>query len=440
MSRKFFGRILSVFSLCAFLAGAVWSQEQMSSFDRGRALDMLQTISRDVRAHYYDLKFHGVDFEGRVAEARDQIQKSPSFNLAMSHIAATLDILNDSHTFFLPPQHAYKHSFGMQYQMIGDGCFVTLVRPGSDAEAKGVKRGDRILSINGYAVHRDDLWRLQYMFTVLRPQPALRLTLQDPSGVQRQVDVAAKIRETKRIVDLTMSGNSDIWDLIRDEETHEHLMRARSVEYGDQVTVIKVPEFAFTGMEVDSMLGKAHRHSSLVLDLRGNPGGAVSTLKYLVGGMFDKEIKIADRVGRKNSKPEIAKPLHPYSGKLVVLVDARSASAAEVFARVMQLEKRGIVIGDRTAGAVMEAKHYEEHVGGDTVVFYGASITECDLVMTDGKSLEHTGVVPDEIALPTVQDLVAASDPVLAHAVEMLGVKITPEEAGKAFPYEWPPE
>jgi carboxyl-terminal processing protease len=189
------------------------------------------------------------------------------------------------------------------------------------------------------------------------------------------------------------------------------------------------------------MLGKARKHENLVIDLRGNPGGSVETLKYLVGGVFDKEVKIADRRGRKDSKPEIAKPIHnPYGGKIVVLVDARSASAAEVFARVIQLEKRGVVIGDLTSGAVMEAKHYDERVGTDVVVFYGASITESDLIMSDGKSLEKTGVTPDELMLPTASDLANGKDPVLAHAVGTLGVKITPEEAGKAFPFEWPSE
>ena len=154
--------------------------------------------------------------------------------------------------------------------------------------------------------------------------------------------------------------------------------------------------------------------------------------------MFEKEVKIADRVGRKDTKPEIAKPIHnPFLGKLVVLVDARSASAAELFARIMQLEKRGVVIGDQTSGAVMEAKHYSEQTGTDTTVYYGASITEWDLIMTDGKSLEHTGVTPDEVRLPSAPAAIAnGRDPVLAHAAETLGVKITSEDAGKAFPYE----
>jgi len=122
-----------VLSLAAFAA----PQQTMLSFDRGRAEDMLTSVANDVKKHYYDPKFHGVDFEGRVAEAKQQIAKSPSFNMAISHIAAALDVLNDSHTFFLPPQHAYHHSYGLQYQIIGNRCFVTQVRPGSDADSKG---------------------------------------------------------------------------------------------------------------------------------------------------------------------------------------------------------------------------------------------------------------------------------------------------------------
>ena len=109
----------------AFVASAAWSQE-MSKLERGRAEVMLHVVGDEVRKHYYDPKFHGLDWDAKVAEAKQKINETKSFNMAMSHIAAMLDTLNDSHTFLLPPQHAYHHDFGFQYQMVGDRCFVAL--------------------------------------------------------------------------------------------------------------------------------------------------------------------------------------------------------------------------------------------------------------------------------------------------------------------------
>ena len=230
------------------------------------------------------------------------------------------------------------------------------------------------------------------------------------------------MQTTKLVMDLTgENGEGDIWSLIRQGETQERLLRARYEEYGDDLLVLKVPKFQFSLSDVESMVGKARKHKNLIVDLRGNPGGEVETLKYILGGVFDKEVKIADRVGRKASKPEVAKAgRNPFPSKLVVLVDSRSASAAELFARVVQIEKRGTVLDDHTSGSVMEARHHQEKMGLDTVIFYGASITEEDFIMTD--ALAH------------------GRDPVLARAAELLGVKVSPEDAGKIFPYEWPPE
>ncbi len=59
--------------------------------------------------------------------------------------------------------------------------------------------------------------------------------------------------------------------------------------------------------------------------------------------------------------------------------------------------------------------------------------------MADGKSLEHVGVTPDRLMLPTAADLAAGKDPVLAEAIKMMGVQADPVAAGKMFPYEWQP-
>jgi C-terminal processing protease CtpA/Prc len=57
--------------------------------------------------------------------------------------------------------------------------------------------------------------------------------------------------------------------------------------------------------------------------------------------------------------------------------------------------------------------------------------------MTDGKSLEHVGVTPDEMVLPTPDDLAAGRDPVLARAATVLGGTLDPLQAGRMFPIEW---
>jgi carboxyl-terminal processing protease len=416
--------------------------QNFSGVERGRALDMWSAISRDVQKHYYDPKFHGVDWEATVAETKQKIKQADSMNLAMAYIASALMKLNDSHLFFEPPSRPYRHDYGLRYQVVGDQCLVTQVRPGSDAAAKGIKPGDAILAIGPFAPARDNLWKIQYRFDTLRPQAALPLSLRDPAGNQRELEAVAKMREMKRVTDLTASGDSDINNYLREEEKEERRRRARTVEIPDGPFILNLPSFVFPREEVDAMIGKARKHDSMILDLRGNPGGSVDTLKRMVGSFFDKEVRIAGRMSREGSdKPLVAKPLSAaFTGRLVVLIDSRSASAAELFARVIQLEKRGTVLGDRSSGSVMEARGYSYHIGTDTMVFYGASITDADLVMSDGKSLESSGVTPDETTVPTAADLAADRDPVLARAVELLGKKVSPEQAGKMFPYQWPDE
>jgi carboxyl-terminal processing protease len=422
--------------LVSFLIPAL--AQQISDLDRERAQQMLKTVGDEVRKHYFDPKFKGIDLNAELDAAKQRIAKVNSMNMALSNIAAALDPLDDSHTFFLPPQHAARYDSGWLYQLIGDRCFVTQVRPKSDPDTQGVKIGDEVLSINGIAPTRDTAWKLQYLFGVLRPQPGFHLSLQDPTGKQRLVDAAARVRETKRLTDLTGAGGGDIWNLIREEESYEHQMRVRYTEFGDDLIVVRFPEFYFTPPQIGELMDKVRKRKALILDLHGNHGGSVETLEYLAGDFFDKDVKIADRVGRKESKPQMAKGAHnAFTGKVVVLVDSDSASAAELFARLMQIEKRGVVMGDHSSGSVMEARHYSEKSGTDSVIFYGVSVTDADLIMTDGKSLEHTGVTPDVVILPTAVDLANGRDPVLAHAAETLGVKITPENAGKLFPYEW---
>jgi carboxyl-terminal processing protease len=361
-----------VFLLCAALPAQQATQPapQISSLERDRALQMLNTIAGDIRKHYYDPKFHGVDWDARVQQAKERIQTSPTQNAALSHIAGALDALNDSHTFFLPPSRPFLHDYGLQFEAVGDHCYVIRVRPGSDAEAKGVKPGDELLAINGFVPARDNMWQVDYVFHTLRPVLSLRLDLRTPDGQTRQVDAAARYHELQKQKDL---GGDGIWDMFRQMEDAARESRLRSVDVGHDLMVLKFRQFAFSQSEIDDLMGKVRKHSALVIDLRENGGGAVETLKYMVEGLFPTEVKFPTRVGRKDSKPMFEKyhPHNPWSGKLVVLVDSRSASASEILARLVQLEKRGVVIGDRSAGAVMESIQYSYQAGMGVTVFYG---------------------------------------------------------------------
>jgi carboxyl-terminal processing protease len=218
-----------------------------------------------------------------------------------------------------------------------------------------------------------------------------------------------------------------------------HFDRQRYYDIGDDLLIWKMPNFEIEENQVDEVMSKVRKHKALILDLRGNPGGYSLTLQRLAGYFFDHDVKIAELKGRKEMKPLQAKTRgdKTFNGQLVVLVDSRSASAAEIFSRLMQLEKRGIVIGDRTAGAVMQSLAFPHESGTDVVALWGVSITNADVIMSDSKSLEKVGVNPDELLLPTAADLAAGRDPVLARAAQLVGAKLDPAKAGGLFPIEW---
>ncbi len=411
--------------------------QEIFSFNRDRALSMWDQVAKDVEDHYYDPKFHGLDWKATVLETKEKIKSSPSFDVALAHVAQALVSLNDSHTRFLPPPHPYFRGYGFQMAMVGERCYVIRVRPGTDAEAKGLKVGDELLGVNGYQPVRKNLWLIEYRYNVLRPDSGLQLVLRDVQGQQRQVDVKGEFSKVPRYQEATAARIR----AARAWEDQRHMWRGRWAEVGD-VGILKIPGFFLEKSEAESLMRKACKHPALIMDLSGNPGGATESLKCMLGGVFEKDVKVGDRVGRKELKPEVAKTWKHgvFTGKLVVLVDSRSASASELFARVVQLEKRGLVMGDRSSGSVMEAKYYICGPGPAIKVSYGAEITESDLIMSDGKSLEHTGVAPDEWVLPTAEALAAGENPVLSRAAALLGAKVTPEDAGKLFPYEWPKE
>lgn len=432
--------MLALFFSCAVLPEA--RAQSLDRIERERAQTMLGVIKDELKKNYYDSTYRGMDVDARFKQAEEKIKQATSLGQAFGSIAQALLDLNDSHTFFVPPARPVTVEYGWQMQAVGDKSYVVAVRPGSDAEKKGLKPGDLVLAVENFRPTRKELWKMDYYYYTLSPRPGMRLVVQSPGGEPRQLDIAAKVTQHKRVLNLSGSGittQHDINDNIRESEAAYRSMRHRFQKMGGLV-VWKMPSFSFDPEQADQIMNDHVRsHGALVLDLRGNSGGYVVTLERLVGHFFDRDVKIADLKGRKEMKPMVAKKRGPapFAGRLVVLVDSQSGSSSELFARLVQLEKRGVVIGDRSAGAVMQSKTYEREMGTDTIIEYHVSITNADVIMSDGKSLEHVGVAPDELLLPSAEDLAASRDPVLARALEILGVKIDPSKAGALFPIEW---
>jgi len=408
--------------------------EEYTKSDRELSEAMLRNAAADVQKNYYDAKLHGVNWQDLLRDAGKNIAMAKSMGAAVSEIAAVLDNLHDSHTYLLLPPRTYTHDYGFQMEMIGDHCFVVRVRAGSDAEKKSLKVGDEVLAINEFPVSRRNFVRMVYILNQMNPQPAIRLGLRGLSGHERQLDVQARFQVSTVNQYFIHQG---INVRVRDAEAEHRLLKARYFEKGD-LEVVKIPEFEFSASEVDDIIGRMRAHKGVVLDLRGNPGGYEATLTRLLGGLFEYDLKVYDRVARGSTKPVSVTGRHheAFTGRLAVLIDSESASASELLARVVQLERRGFIIGDRSSGRVMEARFYPHEVSLGSPISYAISVTEADLIMADGKSLEHAGVEPDIVVLPTGEDLASGRDPVLAKAAGLVGGHLSPEEAGTVLPYE----
>ncbi len=419
----------------AVLPSLVRSQEQMTRLDREERQAILATVYDDIRKDYYDPKFHGLDWAAKYAEAKEKVSKATTKTEANLQIAAMLESLNDSHTHFIPPLRSVREDYGFFYQAFGDRCFVTHVKPGTDAEAKGLKRGDELLTINGFAPARDSLEKMKYVLNVLYPQIGLRLDVRDTAGKIRKLDVMAKEKQRPAIL-----TGVDRWRAGLDREENLRQAQPAWVVFGDKLMILRLLNFSLTDFAADSLADKARQYSTLIIDLRGNPGGALNSLKRFAGNLFEEDVKIGDEVKRDKTTPVVTKGKHDgaFKGKLFVLVDSESASAAEIFSRVVQIEKRGAVLGDVTSGSVMAAQFRPHTYGTRQVLTYSVELSVADFIMTDGMSLEHTGVIPDEKILPTQQDLAAERDPVLAAVAAKAGVNLSPEKAGELFPFEWP--
>ena len=428
---------LPLFSLLVFFLGfnsLAVSAQKLSSHERSQSKDILKSIKSEIKSNYFDPNFKGVNLDEVFKAAEVKLDSATTIGQAFGVIAQAVLELNDSHTRFYPPSRALEVEYGWRMQMIGDRCLVTLVDPKSDAARQGLKPGDQIVRIEGFKPTRADFWKINYYYNTISLRSGLNVQVVAPgASTAREMNLAAKTK--------TLKARMTLEDLIReiDMGSSSGGVVHRFARVGG-TAVWKMPSFVIDPNQVDQIMRSRIKGSAnLILDLRNNGGGYVATLERLAGYFVEKDTEIAKLVARKPMKPQMAKTVDDegFKGKVIVLIDSGSGSASEIFARFMQLQQRGIVIGEQSAGAVMQSKTIPMQMGVDSVVPYGMSITNADVILSDGISLEHVGVTPQLVLVPTPADLAAGRDPVLAAAFKLLEQDVTPEAAGKMFPLLW---
>ena len=138
--------------------------------ERRKIQDILDVVRKQVDQHYYDSTFHGVNMQANYDSASAHIRDAVSPDAALGAVAWYALQLNDSHTVFAPPSHRpCPSSYGWNVAMIGDTCVVIEVNPESDAARQGVHVGDQLLSVNGFAPSRDNLWQMNYRVSSAAP-------------------------------------------------------------------------------------------------------------------------------------------------------------------------------------------------------------------------------------------------------------------------------
>ena len=407
--------------------------QKFDSIEKGRMKGILKIVKNEIKKNYYDPNFKGIDIEARFQAAEEKLSAATSTTQSLGIIAQVVIDFNDSHLYLLPPSTGWKVDYGWRSTFYGDKCLITDVKPGSDAEAKGIKPGDQLLAIGSFKVNRKEMWKVHYYYNTISKRKGMNMTVLAPGAAEpKTLDILSELKQGPRVITFNSYFRFD--DDFYNEENDKH----RFLKVGG-INIWRMPGWDFDPTMSDSLIGRVNDGTSIIMDLRGNGGGYVKSLEAITGYFVEKDTQIAELKGRKKMDPQMARTKGDkrYKGKLVVLIDSESGSASEIFARFVQIEKIGVVMGDVSSGAVMQSQTFDQEMGTDNIVPFAISITNADVIMKDGISIEHVGVTPDELILPTAADVAAGRDPVMVRAIESLGGKVDPLEAGKWFPYYW---
>jgi carboxyl-terminal processing protease len=192
--------------------------------------------------------------------------------------------------------------------------------------------------------------------------------------------------------------------------------------------------YGYNRDQIDEIFAQAKDARKLVIDFRGNPGGEVQNMRHFLGLVMPPRAAVGTfvtkrmarefvRSGRGEGKDPVAvaawanrrfggiQPnLEPFRGKIAVLIDGKSASAAEIVANALRENRQSPLIGAPTAGAVLMSTFNPLPYG------FRIQYPVSDFVSAGGKRLEGQPIRPD-VALDSTA---LGSDLAVQAAVEAL--------------------
>jgi carboxyl-terminal processing protease len=289
-------------------------------------------------------------------------------------------------SIFEPVLHrpADGESLGLATVEREGGWFVARVFASGPAEAAGLARGDRILTADGEPFHP---------VRSLRGTAGRKLALEIQSsrnGPSRTITAAPRTIDPRK------------------EWLQAQIGGTRIVERGSR-RIGYVPVWSCAGVEVETALSEALAEKlagaeALVLDLRSGWGGCNPDLV----GLFDPAVPDLTRVDRLGKRTVFSSA---WRKPLVALVDGGTRSGKEVVARALQRHRRAVLVGERTAGAVLAGQPFLLSDG--SLLFLAV-----EDVLVDGERLEGVGVKPD-VAVAAELPFAEGRDPQLARALDV---------------------
>lgn len=187
-----------------------------------------------------------------------------------------------------------------------------------------------------------------------------------------------------------------------------------------------------TSRDLDAALWNLHRAGmrSLIMDLRGNPGGLLITAVEVVDRFVEHGVIVSTR-GR-TPQEDLSYSAHAvgtWSVPLIVLIDENSASAAEIFAGAIRDHHRGAIVGTRSygKGSVQGIFPLRSHNAG-------VRLTTARFYSPEGHPFSHVGVEPDpQLTVHRVAKVAEGAEPVdndLEVALEMARNYVAQRQAG----------